>query len=74
MLTKKRYTLEPPQVKDYLVKGERFTKWSEVSPLLHALTEKQPVLQGTGPANPSNISIGKQFQQNPLVSIGLCNE
>jgi hypothetical protein len=31
MLTKKRYVLEPPQVKGYLVKGERFVKWSEVS-------------------------------------------
>ncbi|XP_071377778.1 1-phosphatidylinositol 4,5-bisphosphate phosphodiesterase beta-2 [Centroberyx affinis] len=28
---KKRYTLEPPEVKDYLVKGDRFTKWSEDS-------------------------------------------
>uniref|UniRef100_A0A667Z205 1-phosphatidylinositol 4,5-bisphosphate phosphodiesterase n=1 Tax=Myripristis murdjan TaxID=586833 RepID=A0A667Z205_9TELE len=28
---KKRYTLEPPVVKDYLVKGDRFIKWSEDS-------------------------------------------
>lgn len=30
-MNKKRYFLDPPEVKDYLVKGERFTKWSEVS-------------------------------------------
>ena len=30
-MNKKRHFLEPPEVKDYLVKGERFTKWSEVS-------------------------------------------
>ncbi|KAM6912530.1 1-phosphatidylinositol 4,5-bisphosphate phosphodiesterase beta-2 isoform 1-T1 [Xenentodon cancila] len=30
-MNKKRYFLEPPEVKDYLVKGERFTKWSEDS-------------------------------------------
>ncbi|XP_014326934.1 1-phosphatidylinositol 4,5-bisphosphate phosphodiesterase beta-2 [Xiphophorus maculatus] len=28
-MNKKRYFLDPPEVKDYLVKGERFTKWSE---------------------------------------------
>ncbi|XP_028981218.2 1-phosphatidylinositol 4,5-bisphosphate phosphodiesterase beta-2 [Esox lucius] len=30
-MDKRRYTLEPPEVKDYLVKGDRFTKWSEDS-------------------------------------------
>ncbi|XP_068577941.1 1-phosphatidylinositol 4,5-bisphosphate phosphodiesterase beta-2 [Cebidichthys violaceus] len=30
-MNKKRHFLEPPEVKDYLVKGERFTKWSEDS-------------------------------------------
>ncbi|KAJ3613439.1 hypothetical protein NHX12_019688 [Muraenolepis orangiensis] len=40
MLTKKRYTLEPPQVKDYLVKGERFTKWSEDSTKTSPVTMK----------------------------------
>ncbi|XP_023258482.1 1-phosphatidylinositol 4,5-bisphosphate phosphodiesterase beta-2 [Seriola lalandi dorsalis] len=30
-MNKKRYFLEPPEVKDYLVKGDRFTKWSEDS-------------------------------------------
>ncbi|KAM3871299.1 1-phosphatidylinositol 4,5-bisphosphate phosphodiesterase beta-2 [Diretmus argenteus] len=30
-MNKKRYTLEPPEVKGYLVKGDRFTKWSEDS-------------------------------------------
>lgn len=30
-MNKKRYFLDPPEIKDYLVKGERFTKWSEVS-------------------------------------------
>uniref|UniRef100_A0A3P8U145 1-phosphatidylinositol 4,5-bisphosphate phosphodiesterase n=1 Tax=Amphiprion percula TaxID=161767 RepID=A0A3P8U145_AMPPE len=30
-MNKKRYFLEAPEVKDYLVKGERFTKWSEDS-------------------------------------------
>lgn len=30
-MNKKRYFLESPEVKDYLIKGERFTKWSEVS-------------------------------------------
>lgn len=34
-MNKKRYFLEPPEVKEYLVKGERLTKWSEVSVLLH---------------------------------------
>lgn len=28
-MNRKRYFLDPPEVKDYLVKGERFTKWSE---------------------------------------------
>ncbi|XP_029349332.1 1-phosphatidylinositol 4,5-bisphosphate phosphodiesterase beta-2 [Echeneis naucrates] len=30
-MNKKRYFLDPPVVKDYLVKGDRFTKWSEDS-------------------------------------------
>ncbi|XP_005917014.1 1-phosphatidylinositol 4,5-bisphosphate phosphodiesterase beta-2 [Haplochromis burtoni] len=30
-MNKKRYFLDPPEIKDYLVKGERFTKWSEDS-------------------------------------------
>ncbi|XP_028250892.1 1-phosphatidylinositol 4,5-bisphosphate phosphodiesterase beta-2 isoform X2 [Parambassis ranga] len=30
-MNKKRYFLDPPEVKDYLVKGERFTMWSEDS-------------------------------------------
>lgn len=30
-MNKKRHFLEAPEVKEYLVKGERFTKWSEVS-------------------------------------------
>lgn len=30
-MNKKRHFLEAPEVKGYLVKGERFTKWSEVS-------------------------------------------
>ncbi|KAM9341260.1 1-phosphatidylinositol 4,5-bisphosphate phosphodiesterase beta-2 [Symphorus nematophorus] len=30
-MNKKRHFLEAPEVKDYLVKGERFTKWSEDS-------------------------------------------
>uniref|UniRef100_A0A3P9I9U3 1-phosphatidylinositol 4,5-bisphosphate phosphodiesterase n=1 Tax=Oryzias latipes TaxID=8090 RepID=A0A3P9I9U3_ORYLA len=30
-MNNKRYFLDPPEVKDYLVKGERFTKWSEDS-------------------------------------------
>ncbi|XP_068608166.1 1-phosphatidylinositol 4,5-bisphosphate phosphodiesterase beta-2 [Brachionichthys hirsutus] len=30
-MNKKRHFLEPPEVKDYLLKGERFTKWSEDS-------------------------------------------
>lgn len=30
-MNKKRHFLEPPEVKEYLLKGERLTKWSEVS-------------------------------------------
>lgn len=30
-MNQKRHFLEPLEVKDYMVKGERFTKWSEVS-------------------------------------------
>ncbi|KAF3701354.1 1-phosphatidylinositol 4,5-bisphosphate phosphodiesterase beta-2 [Channa argus] len=30
-MNKKRYFLDPPVVSDYLLKGERFTKWSEES-------------------------------------------
>ena len=29
-MDKRRYILEPPEVKDFLLKGDRFTKWSEV--------------------------------------------
>ncbi|XP_070698496.1 1-phosphatidylinositol 4,5-bisphosphate phosphodiesterase beta-2 [Pempheris klunzingeri] len=37
-MNKKRYFLEPPEVKDYLVKGERFTKWSEDSTKTYPVT------------------------------------
>lgn len=42
-MNKKRFFLEPPEVKDYLVKGDRFTKWSEVSENLNkaASTSKE---------------------------------
>lgn len=30
-MIRKRHILKEPEVKDYLVKGERFTKWKEVS-------------------------------------------
>ncbi|XP_037097961.1 1-phosphatidylinositol 4,5-bisphosphate phosphodiesterase beta-2 isoform X1 [Syngnathus acus] len=30
-MNKKRYFLDPPVIKDYMLKGERFTKWSEDS-------------------------------------------
>ncbi|CAN9502256.1 unnamed protein product [Ophioblennius macclurei] len=39
-MNKKRYFLEPPEVKDYLVKGERFTKWSEESTKTAPVTMK----------------------------------
>ncbi|XP_047466934.1 1-phosphatidylinositol 4,5-bisphosphate phosphodiesterase beta-2 [Mugil cephalus] len=39
-MNKKRYFLEPPEVKDYLVKGERFTKWSEDSTKTVPITMK----------------------------------
>ncbi|CAJ1073826.1 -phosphatidylinositol 4%2C5-bisphosphate phosphodiesterase beta-2 [Xyrichtys novacula] len=39
-MNKKRHFLEPPEVKDYLVKGERFTKWSEDSTKTHPVTMK----------------------------------
>ncbi|XP_070776149.1 1-phosphatidylinositol 4,5-bisphosphate phosphodiesterase beta-2 isoform X1 [Enoplosus armatus] len=39
-MNKKRYFLEPPEVKDYLVKGERFTKWSEDSTKTGPVTMK----------------------------------
>ncbi|XP_039993523.1 1-phosphatidylinositol 4,5-bisphosphate phosphodiesterase beta-2 [Xiphias gladius] len=42
-MNKKRYFLEPPEVKDYLVKGERFTKWSEDS------TKTVPVIMKMDP-------------------------
>lgn len=38
-MNKKRHFLEPPEVKDYLLKGERFTKWSEVSVLFKKLMQ-----------------------------------
>ncbi|KAF7654327.1 hypothetical protein LDENG_00071080 [Lucifuga dentata] len=39
-MLKKRYFLDPPEVKDYLVKGERFTKWSEDSTKTSPVTIK----------------------------------
>uniref|UniRef100_A0A3Q3AV19 1-phosphatidylinositol 4,5-bisphosphate phosphodiesterase n=1 Tax=Kryptolebias marmoratus TaxID=37003 RepID=A0A3Q3AV19_KRYMA len=39
-MNKKRYFLEPPEVKDYLVKGDRFTKWSEDSTKTAPVTMK----------------------------------
>uniref|UniRef100_A0A672I515 1-phosphatidylinositol 4,5-bisphosphate phosphodiesterase n=1 Tax=Salarias fasciatus TaxID=181472 RepID=A0A672I515_SALFA len=39
-MNKKRYFLEPPEVKDYLVKGERFTRWSEDSTKTAPVTMK----------------------------------
>ncbi|XP_029981746.1 1-phosphatidylinositol 4,5-bisphosphate phosphodiesterase beta-2 [Sphaeramia orbicularis] len=39
-MNKKRYFLDPPEVKDYLVKGERFTKWSEDSTKTGPVTMK----------------------------------
>ncbi|XP_031134676.2 1-phosphatidylinositol 4,5-bisphosphate phosphodiesterase beta-2 isoform X2 [Sander lucioperca] len=39
-MNKKRHFLEPPEVKDYLVKGERFTKWSEDSTKTAPVTMK----------------------------------
>lgn len=40
-MNKKRHFLEAPEVKDYLVKGERFTKWSEVSEYFKKTCEAQ---------------------------------
>ncbi|XP_053701092.1 1-phosphatidylinositol 4,5-bisphosphate phosphodiesterase beta-2 [Synchiropus splendidus] len=39
-MNKKRYFLDPPVIKDYLVKGERFTKWSEDSTKTAPVTMK----------------------------------
>ncbi|KAI4804121.1 hypothetical protein KUCAC02_025763 [Chaenocephalus aceratus] len=39
-MNKKRHFLEHPEVKDYLVKGERFTKWSEDSTKTFPVTMK----------------------------------
>uniref|UniRef100_A0A8D3A2B2 1-phosphatidylinositol 4,5-bisphosphate phosphodiesterase n=1 Tax=Scophthalmus maximus TaxID=52904 RepID=A0A8D3A2B2_SCOMX len=39
-MNKKRYFLDPPEVKGYLVKGERFTKWSEDSTKTAPVTMK----------------------------------
>ncbi|KAK5857231.1 hypothetical protein PBY51_010489 [Eleginops maclovinus] len=39
-MNKKRQFLEHPEVKDYLVKGERFTKWSEDSTKTFPVTMK----------------------------------
>nr|XP_046269794.1 1-phosphatidylinositol 4,5-bisphosphate phosphodiesterase beta-2 isoform X2 [Scatophagus argus] len=39
-MNKKRHFLEAPEVKDYLVKGERFTKWSEDSTKTAPVTMK----------------------------------
>lgn len=34
-MSRNRHTLQEPDVKEYLVKGDRFTKWKEVSPHHH---------------------------------------
>ncbi|KAM9842970.1 1-phosphatidylinositol 4,5-bisphosphate phosphodiesterase beta-2 [Aulostomus maculatus] len=39
-MNKKRYFLDPPEIKDYLVKGDRFTKWSEDSTKTFPVTMK----------------------------------
>ncbi|KAG8013614.1 1-phosphatidylinositol 4 [Nibea albiflora] len=39
-MNKKRHFLDPPEIKDYLAKGERFTKWSEDSTKTHPVTMK----------------------------------
>ncbi|XP_066510277.1 1-phosphatidylinositol 4,5-bisphosphate phosphodiesterase beta-2 [Hoplias malabaricus] len=39
-MIRKRYTLKEPEVKDYLVKGERFTKWKEDSSRTSHVTMK----------------------------------
>uniref|UniRef100_A0A3Q2THG8 Uncharacterized protein n=1 Tax=Fundulus heteroclitus TaxID=8078 RepID=A0A3Q2THG8_FUNHE len=39
-MNKKRYFLDPPVVKDFLVKGERFTKWSETVPVTMKMDPK----------------------------------
>ncbi|XP_055011004.1 1-phosphatidylinositol 4,5-bisphosphate phosphodiesterase beta-2 [Boleophthalmus pectinirostris] len=39
-MNKKRFFLDSPEVKDYLVKGERFTKWSEDSTKTSPVTMK----------------------------------
>ncbi|XP_046874198.1 1-phosphatidylinositol 4,5-bisphosphate phosphodiesterase beta-2 isoform X2 [Hypomesus transpacificus] len=39
-MDKRRYILEPPEVKDYLLKGDRFTKWSEESTKTVTVTMK----------------------------------
>ncbi|XP_067470774.1 1-phosphatidylinositol 4,5-bisphosphate phosphodiesterase beta-2 [Thunnus thynnus] len=39
-MNKKRYFLDPPEIKDYLVKGERFTRWSEDSTKTDHVTMK----------------------------------
>lgn len=39
-MNKKRYFLDPPEVKDYLVKGDRFTQWSEDSRKTSPVTMK----------------------------------
>ncbi|KAM3594854.1 uncharacterized protein V6R79_015053 [Siganus canaliculatus] len=39
-MNKKRHFLEAPEVKDYMVKGERFTKWSEDSTKTAPVTMK----------------------------------
>uniref|UniRef100_A0A674EL59 Phospholipase C beta 2 n=1 Tax=Salmo trutta TaxID=8032 RepID=A0A674EL59_SALTR len=39
-MDKRRYTLEPPEVKLYLVKGDRFTKWSETVPVTMKMDPK----------------------------------
>ncbi|KAM7403939.1 hypothetical protein PAMA_004381 [Pampus argenteus] len=39
-MNKKRYFLDPPEIKDYMLKGERFTKWSEDSTKTVPITMK----------------------------------
>ncbi|KAI4875134.1 hypothetical protein NFI96_000861 [Prochilodus magdalenae] len=39
-MIRKRYTLKEPEVKDYLIKGERFTKWKEDSTRTSHVTMK----------------------------------
>lgn len=51
-MNQKRHFLEPPEVKDYMVKGERFSKWSEVSKNCSLKNCRKPVL-----TNISNLNV-----------------